>query len=141
MDKIGCKTTYVSGTETTSTSISCLRKLCRLALSVPEYHLLGMMPSGSPMPGTIYPSSFRFSGVSFKPAVYAMISKPRAWPIRATIGIQFFELLAPEFGRLPCLPMAPYPKMPNRWPTASVVCSKEVPRSHLPSFWRSWKKL
>jgi hypothetical protein len=48
-----CSVDFVSGTEIRRTSISWLRKLWRDALSVPLYHALGRVPSGSPVPGTM----------------------------------------------------------------------------------------
>ena len=55
--------TYVKGTPITSRSISCFRKLCRSSFAVPLYHALGRLPSGSPVPGTMKPSSLFDSGV------------------------------------------------------------------------------
>ena len=76
--------TYVNGTPTTSKSISCFKKLWRSSLSVPLYHALGRLPSGSPVPGTMYPSSFFDSGVLRGDAVYAMMSIPIAFATLAT---------------------------------------------------------
>jgi hypothetical protein len=79
---------YVNGTPTTSRSISCFKKLCKSSLLVPLYHALGRLPSGSPVPGTMYPSSFFDSGVLRGDAVYAMTSIPIALATRATIRNQ-----------------------------------------------------
>ena len=43
----------VSGTAMRRMSISAARKACRDSFEVPEYHLLGIEPSTSPVPGTI----------------------------------------------------------------------------------------
>jgi len=58
-----CRVSGVNGTATSKISISCFRKLCREALSSPLNHSLGMRPSSSPVPGTIYPWSLLLSGV------------------------------------------------------------------------------
>lgn len=58
-----CRVASVRGTATRRTSRPWERKLWRDALSVPENQADGILPSGSPVPGTIYPASFRDSGV------------------------------------------------------------------------------
>jgi hypothetical protein len=65
--------------------MSCFRKLCKDALSSPLYHALGINPSGSPVPGTIYPLSFLLSGVLRGDAVYATTSIPSALAIRPAV--------------------------------------------------------
>ena len=78
--------TYVNGTASTSKSIFCFRNSCKLSLSRPLYHALGYSPSGSPVPGTMKPSSRRDSGVGRGEAVYAITSLPIARATRATVG-------------------------------------------------------
>ena len=76
--------TYVRGTPITNRSISCFRKLCRSSFAVPLYHALGRLPSGSPVPGTMKPSSLFDSGVLRGLAVYAITSIPIALATLAT---------------------------------------------------------
>lgn len=66
------------------------RKVWREALSLPLYQAVGIVPSGSPVPGTQYPSSLRDSGVGRGLAVYAWMEAPRAEKTRAA-GVEQAE--------------------------------------------------
>lgn len=79
-----CSVSFVSATETRSISIDWERKLCRDVLSDPEYQEDGNDPSGSPVPGTMYPVSRFDHGVSRGENVYVMVSIPIDLQTRAT---------------------------------------------------------
>jgi hypothetical protein len=78
--------THVNGTLNTSKSIFCFKKLCKFPLSSPLYHSVGNSPSGSPVPGTMKPSSRLDSGVGRGEAVKAITSLPMAFATRATVA-------------------------------------------------------
>lgn len=82
--------THVRGKERTRMSMSCLRKLCKLFFSSPLNHSDGNDPSASPVPGTMYPSSRFFSGVSFGVAVKASTSIPMFLATRPTGRCQYY---------------------------------------------------
>lgn len=83
---------FVSGVQITRWSRFWERKVCSEDLSLGSsglwswYQAVGIVPSGSPVLGTMKPSSRRDSGVGRGEEVYAMTSMPIADARRATLG-------------------------------------------------------